>query len=64
MSEAPEKLELTPIAEGLVGALVGAFLGGVLWIANLISPIAILGVSAGVGLGSWFNGWRRSRRDG
>jgi len=64
MADEPEKLELTPVAEGLVGALVGAVLGGTLWLRNIISPVAILGVAAGVGIGSWFNGWRRSRKDG
>ncbi|MEO0817079.1 MAG: hypothetical protein AAFX86_07195 [Pseudomonadota bacterium] len=64
MSQSDDKLELTPVAEGLVGALVGAILGGVLWLLGVISPIAILGVAAGVGAGSWFNGWRRSRNSG
>ncbi len=64
MAEGPGKLELTPVAEGLVGALVGAALGGALWFADIISPVAILGIAAGVGVGSWFNGWRRSRRNG
>ena len=64
MSEPGQKVKLTPVAEGLVGALGGALLGGALWLAGLISPIAILGVAAGVGLGSWFNAWRRGKRDG
>ena len=63
MSDQNEQLKLTPVAEGMVGALVGTLLGGVLWLANVISPIAILGVAAGVGAGSWFNAWRRSKRD-
>lgn len=63
MSEPDDKLTLTPVAEGLVGALFGAVLGGGLWMADLISPLAILGVAGGVGVGSWFNGWRRSRQE-
>ncbi|MEM1150535.1 MAG: hypothetical protein AAGI03_08240 [Pseudomonadota bacterium] len=63
MSKGDEKLALSPLAEGLVGALVGTVLGGALWLASVISPLAILGVAAGAGLGSWFNGWRRSRRN-
>ncbi|NBC19684.1 MAG: hypothetical protein GVY06_01330 [Alphaproteobacteria bacterium] len=62
MSEPERKVELTPPQEGLVGAGVGAVIGAGLWLANIISPVAIAGVAAGVGLGSWFNGWRRTRR--
>lgn len=64
MNEPERKITLAPMAEGLVGALVGALIGGGLSLAGLISPIAILGVAAGVGLGSWFNAWRRGKRDG
>ena len=64
MSEPEQKVKLSPMAEGMVGALVGALIGGGLALAGLISPIAILGVAAGVGLGSWFNAWRRGKRDG
>ena len=57
-------MKLSPVAEGMVGAIVGALIGGGLSLAGLITPLAILGVAAGVGLGSWFNAWRRSKRDG
>jgi len=54
---------LTPLAEGAIGAGAGAVIGGGLALANVISPVAILGVVAGLGLGSWFNAWRRQRRN-
>lgn len=63
MSEPERKVELSPVGEGLVGAVVGALVGVVLWYADVISPFAIIGVAAGIGLGSGFNAWRRSRRD-
>ncbi len=59
-----QKLTLSPVAEGLIGVIVGALIGGGLSLAGLITPLAILGVAAGVGLGSWFNAWRRGKRDG
>lgn len=64
MSQPEQKVKLSPVAEGMVGAIVGALIGGGLSLAGLITPLAILGVAAGVGLGSWFNAWRRSKRDG
>ncbi len=54
---------LGPVTEGAIGAGVGAVIGVALAFANLISPPAILGVAAGLGLGSGFNAWRRRRRD-
>ena len=62
MNTPERKVELSPPQEGLVGAAVGGVLGAVLWLAGIISPIAIAGVAAGVGLGSWFNARRRSKR--
>ncbi len=62
MSQPNRKVTLSPPQEGLAGAGVGAALGGVLWLFGVISPLAIAGVAAGVGLGSWFNAWRRGKR--
>ncbi len=62
MSQPDRKVQLTPPQEGLAGAGVGAVLGGALWLFDVISPLAIAGVAAGVGLGSWFNAWRRGKR--
>ena len=60
MSE--RKIALTSFQEGLVGAAIGIVLGGVLWQMKVISPPAVIGVAIGLGLGSWFNAWRRNRR--
>ncbi len=62
MSKPQRKVELSAVGEGLVGALVGGLIGVVLWSAGMISPLAILGVAAGVGLGSGVNAWRRARQ--
>ncbi len=64
MSE-PDKpdMKLSPPMEGLVGAGVGVGLGVVLHYANVISAPAIIGIAIGVGLGSWFNAWRRGRKE-
>ena len=61
MSEAPKKVQLSPIAEGLVGAAAGTALGICLWYWNVISAPAIPGVTLGLGIGSWFNAWRRAK---
>jgi hypothetical protein len=29
--------------------------------SDIISPIGVIGIIAGIGIGSWFNAWRRSR---
>ena len=47
--------------EGLVGGVAGTVLGVILWRTGMISAPAIPGVTAGLGLGSWFNAWRRAR---
>lgn len=60
MSE--RKITLTPFQEGLIGAAIGIVVGGALWQANIISPPAVIGVAGGIGLGSWFNAWRRNKR--
>lgn len=59
MANEPNKVTLTPVTEGLVGALIGAVLGGFLWMSNVVSPIGVIGIIAGIGIGSWFNAWRR-----
>lgn len=59
----PRKVTLSPVQEGLVGGVVGAVLGGILMLARIVSPLGALGVVAGVALGSWFNAWRRSKKD-
>ena len=56
-------VKLSPPIEGLVGAVIGGVLGAALTAFGDISPIAIMGVVAGLGLGSWFNAWRRQKRD-
>ncbi len=61
MSDTPKKVKLTPIAEGLIGAVAGILIGLFLWYWNVISAPAVAGVALGLGLGSWFNAWRRAR---
>lgn len=63
MSDGSNKVALSPVVEGLVGAGIGGVLGIILSAAGLISPIAIIGVIAGVGLGSFFNAWWRGRKN-
>lgn len=63
MNDAPKKVSLTIWQEAAFGALMGAIVGSGLMLAGLISPFAILGVAAGLGLGSGFNAWRRRKRD-
>ena len=63
MQQEPKKVTLTPVAEGLVGALIGAVLGGFLWMSDVVSLIGVIGIIAGIGIGSWFNAWRRSRNN-
>lgn len=61
MSKAPKrKIQLSPGAEGLIGALAGTVLGIALWQTDVISAPAIPGVTLGLGIGSWFNAWRRA----
>ncbi|WOR14672.1 hypothetical protein RYZ27_12900 [Hyphomonas sp. FCG-A18] len=60
MTNEPKKVTLTPVTEGLIGALIGAVLGGFLWMSDVVSPIGAIGIIAGIGIGSWFNAWRRS----
>ncbi|MEZ5953077.1 MAG: hypothetical protein R3C13_02110 [Hyphomonas sp.] len=60
MSE-PEKKQYPPYVEGLFGAGIGTLLGVALWQFGMISAPAIPGVTLGLGLGSWFNAWRRQR---
>ena len=62
MTEQTDKLELSPVAEGMVGALIGAVLGGGLYFVGFISAPAILGVVIGMGIASWFNAWRRAKK--
>ena len=57
-----KEIKLSPVQEGLVGAIFGLVVGGVLVYAKVISLPAVVGIAAGVGLGSWFNAWRRSRK--
>ena len=57
-----QKVQLSPPMEGLVGFAIGAIVGGALVLAGLISPIGMIGVAAGVGVGSWFNAWRRAKK--
>ena len=58
---AKKPLKLTPALEGLVGGVAGTVLGVILWRTGMISAPAIPGVTLGLGLGSWFNAWRRAR---
>ena len=64
MSREPGKVKLTPLAEGLVGAAAGTVLGLGLWYGGVISASAIAGITLGLGLGSWFNAWRRGKDKG
>ena len=61
MSEPKKKVELSPIGEGLIGAVAGTVVGVILWRIGVISAPAILGVTLGLGIGSWFNAWRRAK---
>ena len=61
MSEPGKKLNLSPVAEGLIGGLAGTVLGIALWQTHMISAAAIPGVTLGLGIGSWFNAWRRAK---
>ena len=61
MSEPEKKVQLTPIREGLIGALAGGVLGIALWQTHVISAPAIPGVVLGLGLGSWYNAYRRAK---
>ena len=61
MSETPKKVKLSPAAEGLIGALAGTVVGVILWRTGVISAPAIPGVTLGLGIGSWFNAWRRAK---
>lgn len=61
MSEPRKKVTLTPIAEGLIGAAAGTALGIALLQTHVISAPAIPGVTLGLGIGSWFNAWRRAK---
>jgi len=63
MSDPKGEVKLSPPAEGLVGAGVGSVLGAILHFADVVSAPAILGIAVGVGLGSWFNAWRRGRKE-
>ena len=55
--------DLSPVAEGAVGAIVGTILGGLLYMLNIISGWGVLGAAVGVALGSMFNGWLRRNRE-
>ena len=61
MSESNNKVQLTPIKEGLIGGLAGIVLGIALWQTHVISAPAIPGVMLGLGLGSWYNARRREK---
>jgi len=63
MDNSGPSVSLTPLQEGGVGAIIGALVGAGLWQAGIISAPAIAGIAAGVGLGSWFNAWRRARHN-
>ncbi len=63
MNDAPRNVSLSIWQEAAVGALMGALVGTGLMLADLISPLAIIGVATGLGLGSGFNAWRRKKRD-
>ncbi len=59
----PNKFQFDPVQEGFVGVAMGTLLGFMLFLFNIISPPAILGVAAGVGIGSWLNARRRKNQD-
>jgi len=61
MSEPKKKVELSPVVEGLFGAAAGTVVGVILWRIGVISAPAIPGVTLGLGIGSWFNAWRRAK---
>ena len=61
MSEPKKKMSLSPAAEGFIGGLAGTALGVALFAMGVISANAIPGVTLGLGLGSWFNAWRRAK---
>lgn len=61
MSEPKKKVELSPVGEGLIGAVAGTVVGVILWRIGVISAPAIPGVMLGLGIGSWFNAWRRAK---
>ena len=61
MSEPKKKVELSPVGEGLIGAVAGTVVGVILWRIGVISASAIPGVTLGLGIGSWFNAWRRAK---
>lgn len=62
MSDPDRKVKLSPMAEGGVGAIAGTLVGMGLYYGGIISAPAIAGVTLGLGLGSWFNAWRRQKR--
>ena len=61
MSETPKKVQLSPVGEGLIGAVAGTVVGVILWRMHVITAPAIPGVTLGLGVGSWFNAWRRAK---
>ena len=61
MSEPKKKVQLSPAGEGLIGAVAGTVVGVILWRMGVISAPAIPGVTLGLGIGSWFNAWRRAK---
>ncbi len=58
---ADQKIELSPLQEGLAGAVIGAVIGGLLLLFGLIAAPTALAIAVAVGAGSLFNGWRRGR---
>ena len=61
MNEPKKKVDLSPAVEGLFGAVAGTVVGVILWRIGVISAPAIPGVTLGLGIGSWFNAWRRAK---
>ena len=61
MSEPKKKVQLSSAGEGLIGAVAGTVVGVILWRMGVISAPAIPGVTLGLGIGSWFNAWRRAK---
>lgn len=55
--------QLSPLQEAAIGFVGGGIIGTLLFVNDVISGVAIIGVAAGIGAGSWINAKRRKDKD-